>query len=243
MQRILGVSLITVYDLSIGEAGRQVFRHYANEQFVDVRKTDYIYRREENHNVLQSRIVLNDCLYRHMYSFRWIIVNDVDEFIKPMRHDSLRGLVDYLDTMIASKNSAASVNYVILNSFFFLELEPDVNVSSHLAFLRFRKRAPVSELWHRVKPIICTMSCTHAYNHMCLGSTANYSSRALVESVDPSIALTQHYRICPLGKSECAEAMAMSTLDNGMLVFTDILKGRVKQKVQAIVGHLPSDWT
>lgn len=243
MQRILGVSLITVYDLSIGEAGRQVLRHYANEQFVDLRKTDYIYRREDNHNVLQSAIVLNDCLYRHMYSFRWIIVNDVDEFIKPMRHDSLRGLVDYLDATIPSKNSTASVNYAIRNSYFFLELEPDVNVSSHLTFLRFRKRAPVSGLWHRVKPIISTMSCTHLFNHLCLGATAKYSTRALVESVDPSVALTQHYRLCPLEKSECVEAMANSTQDDCMLVFAGILKDKVAHKVQAIMGHLPNNWT
>src|SRR6218665_2560245 len=45
MQKILGVGLVGIYDLFIGEAGRNVSGHFANEGFFDYRKTDMIFSR------------------------------------------------------------------------------------------------------------------------------------------------------------------------------------------------------
>src|SRR6218665_3968188 len=238
MQKILGVSLVGIYHFSIGKAGRNVSRHFANEGFFDYRKTDHILPGRP-HNIFQTT-ALNDCYYRHMYDVKWIIINDIDEFIKPLKHSDLKELVSFIERTITTPNSNSSTNYVIRNSYFFSEHSPDVNISSHLTFLRYRKRSPVSEMWHRVKPIIHTMACTHMYQHACLGATKKYIKRNLIESIDPEIALSQHYRSCPLSPLECLTSINASKLDDSILVFQDVLQRNVRKKVLEIVGQLPA---
>lgn len=236
LQRMLGVEFLSVYNLYLGSEALKAFQHYAeSDKFVQMRKMDKIYSFEYNAHILELAVSLNDCLYRNMYRVKRIMVADVDEFIKPLKHQNLAQLVGFLERTLTFNRS---VNYVIRNDYYFLELEPDATISKYFKILRYRKKADVSPPLHRVKPIIVTMSCTHMFSHLCLGLTARYSNRELFESIDPDIALNQHYRLCPLTPTECSDAMANATQDDAMLVYYDALRAKVKSKIEAIMGNV-----
>lgn len=240
IQRMLGVELLSVYDVYLGSEARKVFQHYAeNDHFVQIRKLDRIFSFEHNAHILELAVSLNDCLYRNMYRVQRIIVSDVDEFIKPLQHQNLAQMVGFLEDTLTFNRS---VNYVIRNNYYFLELQPGVNISKYFKILRYREKTDVSPPLHRVKPIIVTMSCTHMYSHLCLGLTASYANRELYESIDPEIALNQHYRMCPLSPSECKDAMANATQDDAMLDYYDALRANVRKKIEAIMKHVPRDF-
>jgi len=86
LQRLLGVDMIGVYNMSIVDGdGADVLRYYSqttvnnyNESFVDLRRSDRI-TDEQKHFLLHGSPVINDCVYRHMYRFKNIAVIDFDE--------------------------------------------------------------------------------------------------------------------------------------------------------------------
>lgn len=94
LQRILGVELIGVYAApTISERTLDVLRRYAagSDGFVELRSTEYIGPITSNNGghpfnvsgsnqyLLHGSPVINDCIYRHMHSFRYIGVYDFDE--------------------------------------------------------------------------------------------------------------------------------------------------------------------
>lgn len=240
VQRILGISLIYVYDLYLSDEASRVLKYYAqNEEFVEFRKIERIYSFEFNAHILEIAISLNDCLYRHMYEARRIIVSDFDEFIKPHMDESIHEMVGDLERTLTLNKS---LHYLIRNSYFFLQLKPDPKVSKYFKILSYRKKAPVSPPFHRVKPIVLTMACTHMCSHQCLGLTPSYSNRELYETIPPDIATNQHYRNCPLSWSECRQAIKNAMQDDSMLAFKDLLTSRVQKKVNSIMGATPKDF-
>lgn len=90
LQRLLGVELIGVYaSPTVGRPAMDVFRRYAavDDGLVDLRVTNYIGPTSSaafnvmtsNQHLLQGSPVINDCMYRHMHSFKYIGVYDFDE--------------------------------------------------------------------------------------------------------------------------------------------------------------------
>jgi hypothetical protein len=86
LQRILGVEMIGIYNMSItdGPAG-DVLRYYSqtttdglSEPFVDLRRSDHIQDGFQQY-LLHGSPVINDCVYRHMHRFKHIAVIDFDE--------------------------------------------------------------------------------------------------------------------------------------------------------------------
>lgn len=240
LQKILGVSLIGIYDLKLSEASLNVLRHYSDEGLVDLRKTEPIYD-DLDHYLLQGSPVINDCIYRHMYEFDRIIVIDFDEIILPRKHDTLADLVAYLDEAYPQ-----GVNYAFRNNYFFLDMEPDVEIPPSLTLLRFRRKVTVSPNRSQMKSIINPMACTNMHNHDCWGLTPDYALHTFhfwsperygrTQPVDPDVALNQHYKKCHLSKEECRQMMKDATLDDTILQFRNLLTKRVGEKVKTLIG-------
>lgn len=238
LQKILGVSLVGVYILSASDIVLKVFKHYSDEKFVDLRKIDYMYTNETNVKEFWLHLTpaINDCIYRHMYEFKRIAVLDFDEFIMPRKHQNLLELVSYLNEAYISKESPY-VNFAFRNNYFFLDLATTRNTSEYVTFLKFRKKVAVSPEGYSVKSIINPQACTHMHNHYCWGVTKNYTSHGGTKSVDPEIALNQHYKKCHFSQKECKRQMKNATQDDIMLRFEDRLKRNVKEKVKQIMGQ------
>jgi len=238
VQKILGVSLIAIYVLSASDSALDVFKHYAAEGFVELREMSYIYSSvndPEKEFLLHQTPAINDCIYRHMYEFRRIAVIDFDEIIMPRYQQNLSELVTLLDGNEVDKRSM-NIHYAFRNNYFFLDLPPDDKISPYLTLLRFRRKVQISPEGYSVKSIIDPQVCTHMHCHYCWGNTANYSAYGTA-SVDPEIALNQHYKNCHFSRDECDTILRNSTQDDVMLRLKDILTRNVRDKVKIITGN------
>lgn len=245
LQKILGVSLVGISVYAFSNLTLKVLQHYADEGFVDLRQTNHIYPDDEEQQLywLQLSPIINDCMYRHMYEFRWMVVVDFDEVIMPQKHPNLKALVSNLEHSLRVKNSP-KVNFAFRNNYFFLDLPPDETISPYLTVLRFRNKVPVSPVWYSVKSIIHPQACTHTHNRACWGLTANFSrpgnneySLWNTESVAPELGLNQHYKKCHFTPDECKTILQNVTRDNTMWRVKRLLTKRVGERVRLIMNH------
>ncbi|XP_012154624.1 uncharacterized protein LOC101456259 [Ceratitis capitata] len=97
MQRLLGASKVITYRLSVHPNLEQVLQHYIEEGFLEVHplslgsemvtKPLYLheYLRASVPNKRLNEIVpYNDCFYRNMYKYSYIVTIDIDEVIMPL---------------------------------------------------------------------------------------------------------------------------------------------------------------
>ena len=100
MQKILGVSKVTMYNHSISENTSRIFKHYVDEGFVEYRQT-YPFWEETGTGFARVKPhkapTINDCMYRNMYRFKKILVIDFDEFIIPRQHHNLSEMLTAID--------------------------------------------------------------------------------------------------------------------------------------------------
>jgi hypothetical protein len=92
LNRLLGAQLITFYNHTTGPAVNKVLQHYSKQGWVevipwrlpvivDVWPPDPLIQPEIHY--FAQLLALNDCLYRHMFSSRYVVFTDLDEFAIP----------------------------------------------------------------------------------------------------------------------------------------------------------------
>jgi len=239
VQKLFGVNFVGIYVLSASEPTLKILNYYSNTGFVELHKINYIYAAGKDVGKeywLHLTPAINDCIYRHMYELKRILVIDFDEFIVPRMHRNLSGLVSFLDEMFASRNSPR-VNYIFRNNYFFLDLPPDDDIPPHLTVLRFRKKVKISPDGYSVKSMINPRACIHMHNHYCWGVTANYSRDDSTESVDPAIALIHHYKKCHFPVKECRYMKRNSKYDDAMLFLKEPLTENVRKMVKITLNE------
>ena len=113
LNKLLGVSKFFFYNESISDEVSCVLRHYMDkEHLVSILpwnlpsklEVEYI----PNRGVMSS---LNDCIYRNMNSFGYLMTIDIDEFIVPHMQDSLPKMLDYLDSRKSQYKELEGVMY------------------------------------------------------------------------------------------------------------------------------------
>ncbi|XP_075917745.1 beta-1,4-galactosyltransferase galt-1-like [Petromyzon marinus] len=108
MYRILGAGRVTVYNTSCSSELNKVLLYYIKTGLVEVVQwpiTDYVrvsrgwhYPEHPGELHYYGQIVaLNDCVYRHMYSTRYLVLTDIDEVIIPLKHTNWKDLMRYLN--------------------------------------------------------------------------------------------------------------------------------------------------
>lgn len=103
---LLGADKIFFYELQVHPNVRRVLDHYARRGLVDVTRVtlpggqpnlpalQHMYLKKKTTHKRQMELVpYNDCLYRNLYSYRWVALLDVDEVIVPLREDDWPGLL------------------------------------------------------------------------------------------------------------------------------------------------------
>ena len=188
--------------------------------------------------MLHGSPVINDCVYRNRYSFHRILVIDFDEVIMPRRATSLSGLLAQLDAHAVKAGKASlPAFYIFGNTYFFLELPPDVGESPYLTFTRYTRRVAPSVYGYSVKSMIDPQACVNMHNHYCWSVTPGYMARNYLEVVNETFAVNQHYKHCHLNATECAVARSVHYVDDTVARFKGELKQRVRDKVSAILHH------
>jgi len=98
LYRLWGVEKVVLY-LSGPRAGGffgQVLHHYAREGFLEVLPWRLPEGIQKNIHLNGQLSVMNECVYRSMYTSRYVLLADVDQLLVPYQHSSLRPLVEEL---------------------------------------------------------------------------------------------------------------------------------------------------
>ena len=97
LQKILGASHFTFYDLAMPNDIRKVFNYYEGQGLVRVlpwKLPSYI-GKQDIHYFGQPLSII-DCMYRSMSHLFFVAFNDLDEFIVPLQHDSISAMIKHI---------------------------------------------------------------------------------------------------------------------------------------------------
>jgi hypothetical protein len=238
MQKLLGVSLVGIHCLNVTEPALKVFREYAREGFVDLRYSHCIYSSDivvgQGQPRLHTTSAVNDCMYRHMYSFKRMLVIDLDEVIFPETFTTLQELISYLDTNITEN----PINYEFRNNHFFLDIPLNSTLvkdrrynAYNLTLIKHRMRVPLDPPGFQIKSIINPQACVYMHHHYCWGFTPVFESRPATHEVDHSIATSRHFKRCHYDAVQCAKEFQSATYNGAMTKFADALKERVNSRM------------
>ena len=144
---------------------------------------------------------LNDCLYRNMNSFKYLMMIDMDELIIPYQSLKLVDMLNLVTQNLIQAGKAVSSgevsSYSFQNSFFYLQWpdDPTFLTSPPLTVLhKTRRRQKLHPPKQRSKYICVPSSVKEAGNHFIWefqrGKTLN---------VPPSYGFLHHYRLCEFG--------------------------------------------
>lgn len=117
VNRVFGAEKFQLYVESVGPHLSRCLQEYVRRGIVDVQQWNLppdIARVVHYHGQIMA---INDCLYRMMYTTRYLVIPDLDEFVVPMRSDNwLSMLHDINNEMIEDADQIAS--YSFRNRFF-----------------------------------------------------------------------------------------------------------------------------
>ena len=120
--RMWGVGEVNIYTTDIDNVTDSILRRYSDAGFVNYRQSpgplgDY----NEKAILLSMSPVINDCMYRNMYRYRYIVCTDLDEMIVPASPHR-----NYSEMLTAAATAAARANaiihsFIFRNTYFFLD--------------------------------------------------------------------------------------------------------------------------
>ena len=232
MNKILGVTKFTLYNHTMSPEVSCVLRHYIVEGGVTVLpwKLNMISQKEIRTEGLFA--ALNDCLYRNMNDFRYLMLIDFDEFIIPHMNDTLPEMLQFLDQQkivvggrrISPKKTSS---YSFQNAFFYLQF-PDDEESRNWPALRILRKTRRKEKFNpqkqRSKYICVPRNVKEAGNHFIW----EYSEGVNV-NVPTSIGFLHHYRVCEFGGDDCVHTD--SRVDRTVYRYRDLLVKNVEKVV------------
>ncbi|KAL7878384.1 hypothetical protein AOLI_G00093580 [Acnodon oligacanthus] len=108
MFKLLGVQKVAIYKTSCYPDAQKVLDYYVRQGFVDIipwTVSSYIkvargWKKSTSPGELEffgQIAALNDCVYRYMYQSHYVALQDLDEFILPLKEDNWTTLVPQLE--------------------------------------------------------------------------------------------------------------------------------------------------
>ena len=129
VNRVLGAEKFQLYNESVDPRATACLREYVRRGIVDVQPwtlpsdiADVIYYRGQI-------LAINDCLYRMMYRTKYLVIQDLDEFVFPMRSESWQSMLDSIfNHTLTDSDRIASYNF--RSRFFPTNLSSEFNFTS-----------------------------------------------------------------------------------------------------------------
>ena len=95
---MFGVTHVSIYNSSIDSRLDRVFDYYRQKGILELRQIPPAVEDYGNKGIrLGAPASLNDCMLRNMYSHRFLVVVDFDEFIVPRIHNNYLDMLEYID--------------------------------------------------------------------------------------------------------------------------------------------------
>uniref|UniRef100_A0A8D8YWY8 Glycosyltransferase family 92 protein n=1 Tax=Cacopsylla melanoneura TaxID=428564 RepID=A0A8D8YWY8_9HEMI len=139
---------------------------------------------------------LNDCLYRNMYLYSYIMFIDLDEFIVPKNNTTLVELISWLSKHLSTHSIGS---YSFQNAFFYLQWPNDDSIdlgnrfeSSLVSISKTKRKLKLHPHKQRSKYIIRPEHVVEVGNHFVWEFIPGHGSL----NVPQNTVILHHYRIC-----------------------------------------------
>ena len=122
LNRIIGVEHFTLYNHTIGRDVDCILKKYIDENLVSIHPWKLNIQSQKEIRTEGLFAALNDCLYRYMYKYKYILMIDLDEYIVPHSNSTLPDLMKFLRAK-ADERKVGAISFQ--NSFFYLQWPDD----------------------------------------------------------------------------------------------------------------------
>ncbi len=232
MHKLLGVGRVVIYNQTLDEPSSAVLFHYERQGYVD-KEDPY-----STHDMrVRNCLSVTDCLYRNLYTFKYIISIDLDEGIVPRFLHTIPELLALIKRNQADNISVASYKFRNVNwpADTILKSELDESKPDQLHYLRYRQRQKVNPIEYHMKHIMDPMGCAVLYQHSCLATVEGYDTLELI--VNPTLGNLYHYRgtLCNMSSKKpinCSDAYYMVAQDDIMLRYESELIAGVDRQLR-----------
>ncbi|GFR01611.1 glycosyltransferase family 92 protein [Trichonephila clavata] len=249
LQFILGADRIAIYKYHLHPRTFEVLKSYEKSKLVTIidhslpGNNSMKFDKLENlssRDIWQKRrhemLVYNDCFYRHIDSYKYVINLDLDEAIIPLKHNSWMELLNYVRNKTSRIFPSASIS--VPNVYFFDGFGDKSNspVPKYFHMLRHLWRsANFTPPGFAQKSFFPTQYALTVSNHYALRSL--YSGMRTNTVINKNLAQMHHYRAScpPKMKKECEENyMKFRAKDTTLLRFKERLIEKVSSKIKEL---------
>nr|XP_014092023.2 uncharacterized protein LOC106618700 [Bactrocera oleae]XP_036215412.1 uncharacterized protein LOC106618700 [Bactrocera oleae] len=207
MQRLLGARKVITYKLALHPNLERVLEHYVAEGFVEVHPlsmgSDMVSKPLYLHDYLRASIAnkrinelvpYNDCFYRNMYKYSYIVTVDIDEVIMPLGNlTNWQQLIDETEHLRASSCPEGYGSVCVRNVHFpinGLNYTERSAAPRHMFMLQHVHRREHEEVGKGAKCFQNSSEVLILHNHYNLQTLKSCRWRDL----EPTMAQLQHYR-------------------------------------------------
>ncbi len=231
VNKILGVTEINIYHVAMSNETLRILEYYEKTGLVKLHHIPSVphYEKGRSGNKIGSPISLNDCMYRNMYRYKWILFIDFDELIVPRGHKNLRDLLISIDREEKLKYSPSS--YTFRNVYFWAGCGTSARKPDKAYALKYLLREQPNKFLYAAKSIIDPRRCISVFNHYCyIRFPLRDKKEKWTIDVKTSSATSHHYRELYQGrrsKEKCDFLKKNGTRDDSILRWKKILVKRI----------------
>ncbi|MCL4141931.1 UNVERIFIED_CONTAM: hypothetical protein GTU68_033624 [Idotea baltica] len=231
LNKIIGVKHFTLYNHTIGPDVDCILKDYVKKGLVQTLPWKLNIESQKEIRTEGLFAALNDCLYRYMYQYKYILMIDLDEYIVPHSNSSLSELVAFLKTK-ADERKVGAISFQ--NAFFYLQWPDDPNSASLPPLVTLRKtrrRQRFHPHKQRSKYIAVNPYVVEAGNHFVWEFIPGHGTL----NVPNEVGFLHHYRVCEFGGDDCVRNPR--TTDTSMYRYKD---GLVKHFTERLTELSPT---
>lgn len=231
----MGVEKVHMYDLAVHENIIKVLKYYQNRGKVELSPITlpghqpnipsfyhpYFHKSSWSKHFLED-MLFNDCFYRNMYNFEWLVVLDVDELIMPV--GNMKTWSEILDNVNNTFEGYGfrNIYYFDNNKFFNITHE---KIAPYLHFSNWVHRtANYSKKFHYSKSFFSTEQVVTIHNHYALSCA--HREHCKWHEVSTDIARLQHYCFNKHQVKACMENPKSSVIDPNIWKYHNAIVNR-----------------
>lgn len=251
---LLGAKKIFMYELETHPNVSKVLSYYAKKDMIELTPITlpgaqpnlpgfrHLYLKWKLTNKRQNELIpYNDCLYKNLYSYDYVVLLDTDEIILPLIHGTWKDMMAYIENLALKEPPYTKSSYNFRNVYFFDDVQNrekpnalyEEGIPRYLHMLQhvyrsknYTKQGNYVKCFHNIDHVVSL------HNHFpinCFGLCTTYS-------VPTSIGHLQHYRkdcVDPL-KNKCDDFKKNTIRDTSIWRFKDELIRRTKETLHSL---------
>ncbi|XP_064629475.1 uncharacterized protein LOC135488700 isoform X1 [Lineus longissimus] len=229
--RRFGVSRVHYYYMDVTEDIRKVLNYYENGGFV--RRVKMASPLSINNDVvtrLAAIIAMNDCMYRNMESFRYLMVLFPDEIVVPKRHQTYHKLLEAVSDVAGYGSKQPVKSFTFRSATFWTNLSWPKTEGLRLFHNLFRS-AP-SPFLYQSRSFVSPKFCISVFENYCWMKMPLGAEKWTVD-VNEAMALKHHYMPCV----NCKMTGGALYRDLSVLRFRKYLKFTILDAMHKILQH------